>query len=102
MLVTFVKSSYDMLSKAFSPDFILAIPLVFRFPEEVDHLFRGNQKYALSHLEKGSCLQRENEKGKGGESRRGREIEGLDKPSLRLGRDQGNHLLASSACEPMC
>jgi hypothetical protein len=87
-----------MLSKAFSPGFILAIPLVFHFLEEVDHLFRGNQKYAPFRLGKGNCLQRENEKEKGDGSRRGREIEDLDQPSLHLERDQGDHLLSSSAC----
>jgi hypothetical protein len=85
-----------VLLKAFSPDFILAIPLVFHFLEEVDRLFRGSQKYAPFHLGKGSCLQRENEKGNGDGSRRGREIEDLDQPFLHPERDQGDHLLAAT------
>lgn len=63
--------------------------LVFRSQEEVDRLFRGNQKDSHFLLGKGSCLQRGKEKGKGHGSRGEKENEDLDHLLLHLGRGQG-------------
>lgn len=74
-----------------------ASPLLFPSLEEVDRLFRGNQKHGPFLLGKGSCLQRGKEKGKGHEIRGEKENEDLDHSSLHLGRGQGQkaqrHLL---------
>lgn len=79
-----------MLLYVFSPVFILASPLVLRSLEEVDRLFKENQKQGPFLLGKGNCLQRGKKKGKDHGTKGEKENEDLDHPSHHLGRGQGH------------